>query len=138
CLYLGGHTTVTLPSDTHGRREADQTTWDAAWIGMDPFDAWTNWTVASSGSTSADITADGLVVTATSSGEQTYTYSALTTGDAYENVVMFDVEIGNLTLGARAAVATWAGDGTAAYAAEARITSQGISLFDPEGLAQIG
>lgn len=131
CLYAGGHTTVTMPSSVHGRREADQARWEVVWIATEPPPSWTGWSEATSGSANATIEADGMEVQATASSMRTYTYSAVSTGAGYESVAEMIVTVTSLPLGGYVGLATWAGDAASGYGAEVRVTGSSIGLVSP-------
>lgn len=132
-LYLGGHSTVTMPATTRSRLDVDQAGWSMLWVPIDPPDAWTGWSVVGSGVHNAQLQEAGLVVSVGASGSRTYTYTGLATGPSHEAHAVAELRIGSASAGSYSSIAAWGGSSAGSYGAEVRLEGDVLSLYDAGG-----
>ncbi len=131
-LYLGGHSTITMPSASRSRRDVHQADWDVLWLPVDTPDVW-GWALTTSGVSSGSLNVDGLAITTGSGGQRAYAEGGVLTGSGYEAVAVAELRVTSTGGTSYAGLSVWGGDTTAAYGAEVRVTTTGLSLHDAGG-----
>jgi hypothetical protein len=142
CLYLGGHSTVTMPPRSLFQRDTQQHGLLNTWISLDTPGNIGHYTKTSTGSPTETLAATGLRTQETTAETQYWTKAGISTDIDDCLVVLAYLETvggdSSATSSKYRAITIRAADGSAHYEADIIIGTQSVLLYDRNGTSQVG
>jgi hypothetical protein len=145
-LYLGGHSTVTMPSRTTFREDTAQQTWKFTWLAIEePDDITATWTRTLAGGATVALEEDGLHLT-TAAGADTAYYDTNGAGlglppdVTQELTAVFEVTgvSGGALTALRIGIVMRIADGVDDYGVRIAMTTTGYRVLDDADGSQVG
>tara|TARA_S200002703_G_scaffold157499_1_gene165473 strand:- start:579 stop:3845 length:3267 start_codon:yes stop_codon:yes gene_type:complete len=139
CCYLGGSTTVTMPSYSQFRRDTQQVSFARSWVAIEQPGDVSGWTATGAGTDS--LTVDGLsVVTSANAREYSRTTSlgSASTASPFGVLAELTVNSGGSTSSDAVGIRFVNADGSNSYDVRVRFSTTGLAVYDQNAGANIG